>query len=87
MKKIILSLVFVLATGTNFINANSSNIEVTKITEKAIYVEEDNFSCLTDSYNFANGLEELSPGGSYSWSIEEWSEVFNNFFSLCRLQE
>jgi hypothetical protein len=67
-------------------NANSSNIEDLAKPKKAIELV-DNFSCLTDAYNFPNGLEELSPGGAYSWSIEEWSGVFNNFFSFCRLQE
>lgn len=85
MKKVLLSLAFVLATSS-IINANSSKKEVLSTSEKSIDMI-DAFSCLTDAYNFANELEEISPGGAYSWTHQEWSQVFNNFFSLCRLQE
>lgn len=35
MKKVILSLVFVLATGTSFMNASSSNVEFSPTTKEA----------------------------------------------------
>jgi hypothetical protein len=38
---------------------------------------------LTRASNFANYIEENSPGGSYSWTIEEWSSVFKSAFNRC----
>ncbi|APZ45811.1 hypothetical protein BW723_05650 [Polaribacter reichenbachii] len=47
MKKLILSLVFVLVTGTSFMNAISTNDEILPTTKEAIEVVEE-FGCASD---------------------------------------
>ena len=84
MKKVIISLILVLATGTSFMNANSIN---TKNISSVKNISLEDFGCLTRAYNFANFIEAFSPGGAYSYSIEEWSSVFNSAFERCNADE
>lgn len=77
MKKIILSLVFIFATGTTFMNANS-------------YKKTPNFeelSCLMNAFNQTNALEAESPGGSYSWTHEQWTATFQLLIGVCNALE
>lgn len=80
MKKIILGLVFVFATGTSFMNANSSNQN-----NNSRNIEY--FSCLMDAYENANREEAASPGGAYSWTHEQWTAVFELSFGVCQALE
>jgi hypothetical protein len=52
MKKLILSLVFLLATGVSFINATSTNDEILPTTKEAIEVVED-LGCASDCVSAA----------------------------------
>ncbi len=98
MKKVILSLVFVLATGTNILNAEiktnkqkllpdvnySTDNLGTSIFDINYNEQELMFGCLTDAYNAANKLEEDSSSGAYGWNIEMWSYAFNALFEDCQ---
>ncbi|PQJ76698.1 hypothetical protein [Polaribacter glomeratus] len=55
MKKVFLILVFVLATGTSFMNASSANDEFLPITKPVIEIEED-FGCASRCVGWARGL-------------------------------
>ena len=61
MRKVILSLVFVFATGVSFINANSSNDEFLPVTNEVIVVVED-FGCARDCVDRTLELFGDSPG-------------------------
>jgi hypothetical protein len=52
MKKILLSLVFVIATGVSFINATSTNDEISPTTKEAIE-EVEEFGCASDCNSLA----------------------------------
>lgn len=54
MRKLILSLVFVLATGSTLMNATVSNGETSPTTKEVIVVDED-FGCAGDCVRWALG--------------------------------
>jgi len=82
MRKLILSLVFVLATGSTLMNANSNDelfIHLTKVTE---VLEQNNCSdCVADSRAGALAMAEdhgdRGAGG-------ELMELYGNFYTACR---
>lgn len=82
MKKYILSLVFVLITSTNLLNANhsggKSNLKEIKLNKKV-----KDLGCLMDAYNGAQKIEASSEAGAYGWDIEIWSKVFKQLFDFC----
>ncbi len=82
MKRLILSLVFLLAVGVSFINA-SSNDEVLPNSKEAIEVVEE-FGCASDCVQasregalaFAEDHEDRSPEG-------ELMQLYGNFYTAC----
>lgn len=64
MKKVILAMVFIFATGTTMINATSSNKERTTPTKETIEVVED-FGCASDCVRsaFDQTIEEADASG------------------------
>jgi hypothetical protein len=79
MKKIILSLVFVLATGMSFINATATNDEILPTTKEAIEVVEE-FGC-------ASGCNSLAREGALVLSSNhedrgEGSELMDRYSEL-----
>lgn len=76
MKKVILSLVFVLATGVSFMNATVSNDEVLPITKEAIEVAEE-FGCASNCVRTSKrqALEFTS-----DWSDDE--KLVDNYMVL-----
>lgn len=64
MKKVILSLVFVLATGVSFINAKSADNEFIPAAEKAMEIVEE-FGCARDCVDssFELTIEEAEAEG------------------------
>lgn len=76
---------FVLATGTSFMNANSNDKIVSSKKETTTNVEY--FSCLMDAYHNANREEANSPEGAYGWSHEQWTAVFKMSFGVCQALE
>ena len=55
MKKLILCLVFIFTTGTNFLSAESTEINVV-IDSEIIKISEDDFGCASDCVQWAKGL-------------------------------
>ena len=71
MRKLILSLVFVLATGTSFLNATSSNDEIAKSIKETNEIVDD---CFGEAWEF--GTEE--GGGD---ETKEW-EMMNKYYVM-----
>ena len=73
MKKVILSLVFVLATGMSFMNANSTN-------SANIIIDDPMNDCAGQSLNTYNFLEAFTGDWRYAFRISEQqlSECLND---------
>lgn len=78
MKKLVLVLVFVFATGT-LVNANTKKDGVFKIQDDVPVP-----GCLLTAYNGANALENLS---GVTWPLDVWTEVFQTLFDSCNKAE
>tara|TARA_R110001592_G_scaffold341058_1_gene629738 strand:- start:788 stop:1051 length:264 start_codon:yes stop_codon:yes gene_type:complete len=84
MRKLILSLVFVLATGMSFINATATNDEVLPTTKEAIEVVEE-FGCASDcvdsAVHFVTWLadgQDLNSNEIFMWSYKiAYAECYN----------
>ena len=79
MKKVILSLVFVLATGISFMNANS-NSEISNVTNDVIEVTEDfgcRGECNSDARAGALAMAEDQEDRSTDGELYRiWSEMY-----------
>jgi hypothetical protein len=76
MRKLILSLVFVLATGT-VMNANSTNEEVLPSSKEAIEIVEGD--CLQEAWDFGT-VDDMEDGESrdfVEWWLTNW--YYENF--------
>jgi len=83
MKKVILSLVFVLAAGVMFINATSSNDGVIPNTEEANKIIED-FGCASDCVQTARegALWEVSDHDDRSFE-GELTQAYMRYYNTC----
>ncbi|PQJ76695.1 hypothetical protein [Polaribacter glomeratus] len=83
MKKVILSLVFVLATGMSFMNATATNDEILPTTKVAIEVVEE-FGCYSECNSdaragalaFSEDVEDRSVNG-------ELYGLWRDFYGAC----
>jgi hypothetical protein len=84
MKKVILSLVFVLATGMSFVNATATNDEILPTTKEAIEVVEE-FGCARDCVDSTLALFGDSPNNHPQQDIlmalylEQYEKCYNYY--------
>ena len=83
MKKVILSLVFILASGMSFMNATSTNDETLPTTKEVIKVVEE-FGKASDCNWGARQLAlEISEDQSDRGVGGELMENYNKFYAIC----
>lgn len=84
MKKVILSLVFVLATGMSFINAASTNDEILPTTKEAIEVVEE-FGCASDcvQWSKSNVLQIADNNNESPNDYQFYMDIYMRYYTGC----